>query len=106
MKKKRTREELISHGFCPFCSKCVKEVDGIQGYVLYACERCGFLSLDPSRDEHGGAYIEISPDEWQRFTGAYFARVAQAERQASQELPELLEKVLRTRIAKPSRAVN
>ena len=106
MSRKRTREELISNGFCPHCSKCVKQVDGFEGYVLYACERCGFFSMDASREGNDGALVEISLDQWQRFRTKYEARLHQAESEARNALPELLELVLVGRAAKSKHAVN
>jgi hypothetical protein len=106
MSRKRTEEELVSKGFCPFCSKCMKQVDGFERYVLYGCERCAFLSVDASRDVNGGPCVEITLEEWQRFKSAYLVRISNAEQQASEELPELLEIVLRARVTNATQAIH
>jgi len=98
VRRKRTRDELISNGFCPSCSKSTKQVDGFERYTLYACERCGFFAIESN---HNGSFNEISLETWQQFQGLYWARLSRAEAEVRGDLPRLFKMVVAGKVDDP-----
>jgi hypothetical protein len=103
--KKKSREELISNGFCPICSRCTGQADTFERLVLHSCSACGFLMADLS-GRYEGPFVEITAEQWEEIQRPYRNRIADATEQALRELPEIVARVMAGRNAELTASVN
>jgi hypothetical protein len=84
--RKKSRQELISRGYCPNCSKFTAQYEVLQTYVLHECRKCGVLLLDAS-GRYEGPFVEITSQQWGQITDWYDKRRGELESQLLAELP-------------------
>jgi|SRR5579862_5617379 len=84
--KKKSRQGLVSRGFCPACSKCTAQYEVLETYVLHGCRTCGVLLLDAS-GRYEGPFVEITAEQWGMITDWYHKRRGELESQVLAELP-------------------
>jgi hypothetical protein len=98
--RKRSREELVSAGYCPECSKCTAQCDILERFVLHGCRKCGVLLIDAS-GSYEGPFIEITARKWEQIREWYDERCGELQTRITTELPEVVMAIVAGRRSGP-----